>query len=1033
MTKQRDIILNDHVSKSENDTLDASTNSVIVTTQESTTKSTVDNSIADDVISADIADNIVPTEVAMTASATPDVIDDDDAFLQAVTSLSEEMTDEHMVSSSRKKKRNEFELTEEVLLEVFHDAQRPLKLDLLLRILGLQRKRKRELEQQLEQLQAGGQILRLRGGAWGLVKHLKMLTGRLVVQRTGVGFVLPEDRRRGDVFIHPSQMGEAWHGDKVAVVLLPGGRGKSQEGRIVRVLERVNKEVPVRVVKRMGRSGILCRPADSRINVHMLVTLGDIEGRPQKDDILVVAPEERIEEGLWAARALRLLGTEDDVSVQERLVKINHGIPTSFPDDVLQEAQALPLVPSESDFADRIDLRHLEFVTIDGARARDFDDAIYVEEQGSGWRLWVAIADVSHYVRPESSMDREALERSNSYYFPQSVEPMFPEALSNGLCSLNPRVARLAMVAEMYIYMDGSSGKSKFYPAVIESKARLTYGQVNRALFLNDADERVLLHPVLPLLERAERLARVLYEMRTQRGSLNFDLPEPELAFNVYGETVDIKRKVRHFGHQIIEECMIAANEAVARFLTEKEADFLYRVHPEPEPEKLTALFKALAQTDLAFETPREITPAALQAILQKAHGSSQEFLVSRLVLRTMMQARYTPEHEGHFGLASTCYCHFTSPIRRYADLVVHRALKRALGYNPGPTPAGGKIVAIADQLSANERKAMEAEREILKRLTVLFLRARMGETFTGVIASILDFGFFVELNEVLADGMVRLSGLDDDYYEYVAERQELVGERTGRIFRLGQAVRVRLADVNVVRLEVNLELLQDDDSDGLEAVPVWIGRKRGKQVAGRSRHGEKGGKSRSQGGHSRYSQRDDARSSRRLRASGEFRTSDDRRDSTRDTADTTRRETRDELRRESTKLDSDRPAPASTHSARLDSARAYSDRHGVDKNESERHGRRYDKGEPTSAPRPRKKDATFSETPLADAAFVSDDPRDTTRTRGKRDESNEFFDVGRPRRKRKTRVDENNTPKKKKSKVKEKTSSSHRKGQNRK
>lgn len=724
------------------------------------------------------------------------------------------------------------------LLAVFREAQRPLKLDLLLRILGLPRKYKRGLEAQLESLLADGRIIRLRGGAWGLVDQMKMVTGRLAVQRTGVGFIVPEDRRRADIYVHQSQMGDAWHGDKVVAVLLPGARGKSAEGRIVRVLERSAKELPVRVVKRMGKNEFLCRVADPRIRVHMLVELGDLEGRPAKDDVIVVAPGERIEEGLWAAKALRLLGSEDDVSVQERLVKINHGVPGEFPPGVAEEAEVLPAAPGQADFADRIDLRFMEFVTIDGATARDFDDAVYVEEQGNGWRLWVAIADVAHYVRPGSAMDKEALERSNSYYFPQSVEPMLPEALSNGLCSLNPRVPRLAMVAEMYIHADGSPGKCKFYPAIIESKARLTYGQVNRALLLKDEEERLVLRPVLPMLERAEGLARVLSANRKERGSLDFDLPEPELAFNIYGETVDIRRKVRHFGHQIIEEFMIAANEAVARFLTEKEADFLYRVHPEPEPEKLTALFKALTRTDLALTMPKSASAAGLQSILHKAHGSAQEFLISRLTLRTMMQARYSPDHEGHFGLASGCYCHFTSPIRRYADLVVHRALKRALGFDPGPTPAGGKLLAIADQLNVNERKAMEAEREILKRLTVLFLRGRVGEEFTGVISSILDFGFFVELNEVLADGMVRLSSLDDDYYAYIPERQELLGERTGRMFRLGQPVKVRLAEVNVVRLEVNLELVVDESEEGMPRRKRPAGERRGRDQRGREQRG---------------------------------------------------------------------------------------------------------------------------------------------------------------------------------------------------
>lgn len=711
------------------------------------------------------------------------------------------------------------------LLDTFKEAQRPLRMDPLLRMLGLPRKQKRNLEAQLDSLQSAGLVLRLRGGSWGLVEHLKLITGRLTVQRTGIGFVQPEDRNRDDIYVHPSQMGEAWHGDKVAVVLLPGARGKSAEGRIVRILERATSELPARIVKRMGKGNFLCRAADARMRVHLLADLSHIEGRPHKDDIVVLEPQERIEDGLWAAKAIRLLGTEDNATVQERLVKINHGVPMEFPQAVLDEAASFPHAPLEADVEQRIDLRHLEFVTIDGAKARDFDDAIYVEEQGNGWRLWVAIADVSHYVKPDCAMDREAIERSNSYYFPQSVEPMLPEALSNGLCSLNPRVPRMVMVAEMYFHCDGSYGKSKFYPAVIESKARLTYGQVQRALLLKQEQERLNVRPVLPMLEQAEALARVLHDMRRNRGSLDFDLPEPELAFNIYGETTDIRRRERHFGHQIVEEFMIAANESVARFLTEKDADFLYRIHPAPAPEKLGSLFKALSQTDFVQDMPSlpalsdkgeapQASPDTLQAILKKARGTDHEFLVSRLTLRTMMQARYTPEHEGHFGLASDCYCHFTSPIRRYADLVVHRALKHALGLGAeaGPIPAGGRLEAIGDQLSNNERKAMEAEREILKRYTVMYLRDRVDEEFTGVISSILDFGFFVELNEVLADGMVRLSSLDDDYYTFNPEKQELMGDRTGRMFRLGQKVKVRLTDVNVVRLEVNFELLDSDD-----------------------------------------------------------------------------------------------------------------------------------------------------------------------------------------------------------------------------
>lgn len=748
-----------------------------------------------------------------------------------------------------KKQRDESHVTPDAsdLTDLFREAHRPLKIDALMRMLGLHRRMKKELEDRLDDLVRQGRIIRLRGGAWGLVEQLRLVTGVLSIQRSGMGFVLPEEKGREDIYVHPGQMGDGWHGDKVVVALLPGRHGKNPEGRIVRVLERGRKEVPARVVRRMGRHSLLCRPADPRLAVSFMVDMSAVDGKAEKGDLVVAAPGEKVEDGLWAATGLAVLGADDSVTVQERLVKINHAVPTDFPPEALEEAAALPAMPGRDDMAGRIDLRHLEFVTIDGAKARDFDDAVYVEEQGTGYRLWVAIADVAHYVRPGSAMDREAQARSNSYYFPQSVEPMLPEALSNGLCSLNPRVPRLAMVAETFFHADGSPGRSKFYAAVIESKARLTYGQVNRALFDRDEKDRRLLTPVLPLLERAERLARLLRERRGERGSLDFDLPEPEVIFNIYGETVDIGRRVRHFGHQIIEEFMIAANEAVARFLTEKNARFLYRVHPEPDAEKLEGLFKVLARTSLAQHLPRKASAKALQGVLQAARGSDQEFLVSRMALRTMMQARYSPEHDAHFGLASECYCHFTSPIRRYADLVVHRALRRTLGLpTNGPLPGERALPAIAETLNVNERVAMEAEREILKRITVLFLSERVGEEFTGVISGITDFGFFVECNEVLAEGLVRLSSLDDDYYAYLPERQELVGERTGRGFRLGQAVTVRLAEVNVSRLEVNLALSGPDAAAPGAKRPRPAGRER----AGRDLARRDTGKGRAGRGH---------------------------------------------------------------------------------------------------------------------------------------------------------------------------------------
>ena len=705
------------------------------------------------------------------------------------------------------------------IIKALKQAKRPLRMHDLFKEMRLSRKHKDVLELLLMDLLQQGKVLRLRGGAFGLAESLHTVTGVLEVQRSGMGFVIPDDKRRKDIFVAPTMFNRAMHGDRVVVAILPGQRGKNPDGRILRVLERAHEQMTCRVVKKLGKSGFLCRPTDPRLRISLLVDPEELGHKPAINELLIVQPEEMVEEGLWGAIALESIGKEDDVKVQEKLVKLNYDIPTKFPEEVLAEAQGMPKIPSEEDFQGRVDLRHLDLVTIDGATARDFDDAIYVERQGDGYRLWVAIADVSHYVRPESELDEEAELRANSYYFPQSVEPMFPEALSNGLCSLNPRVPRLAVVAETYFYSDGSYGKSKFYEAIIESKARLTYSEVNEGLLQKEEEVRKKLAPVLPMLEAAEELARLLKKQRSMRGSLDFDLPEALIEFNVYGETMDIRRKTRHFGHMMIEEFMIAANEAVARFLTEKEAPFLYRIHPDPDTDKLIGLFRLLRRTELGEHVPEKPTPEALQYLLKEAEGTELEFLVNRLTLRTMMQAQYVPDHQGHFGLASECYCHFTSPIRRYADLVVHRALKNRLGVaGYEEIPSAGQLQETGDHLNTRERKAMEAEREIRKRLTVLFLRDRVGEEFTGVISGVTDFGFWVELEEIMAEGLVRLSTMDDDYYGFFPERQELVGERTGKIYKLGQNVRVWLSEVNLPRLEVNLNIAHESVYDVDEA-----------------------------------------------------------------------------------------------------------------------------------------------------------------------------------------------------------------------
>ncbi|MDO5484670.1 MAG: VacB/RNase II family 3'-5' exoribonuclease, partial [Desulfovibrionaceae bacterium] len=497
----------------------------------------------------------------------------------------------------------------------------------------------------------------------------------------------------------------------------------------------------------------------------------------------MLAPEERLAANLWQARLVGSFGREDDADVQERLVKLNHEVPGEFPPEVLKEAAALPLAPTAEDLKGREDLRHLPLVTIDGADARDFDDAIHVERQGRGWLLRVAIADVSHYVRPARGkrpcLDAEAQARGNSWYFPRSVEPMLPPALSNGLCSLKPGEDRLAVLAEIPFSPQGLPGQARFALAVMRSAARLTYDTVKACLLDSDSAALARLRAetqgaeVLAMLEEAFALYAVLRKQRQERGSLDFDLPDPDYSFDAQGRVTAIAHARRHDAHRLIEEFMIAANEAVARHLAAAGLPFLYRVHPAPEEGRLQDMLESLRATaaDCLYSLPvgagrrRGLTAADLQTILGAAKGSAREFLVNRLCLRSLSQARYQPGNEGHFGLASEAYCHFTSPIRRYADLLVHRALKTALGHAVGPVPAGQKLLRVADQLNRRERAALDCEREMARRLGCLALRGREGERFQGVVSGMMDFGLFVELDQMPVEGMIRVEDLGDDWF----------------------------------------------------------------------------------------------------------------------------------------------------------------------------------------------------------------------------------------------------------------------------
>ena len=721
-----------------------------------------------------------------------------------------------------------FPSTEEVLAAMAAQS-RPLRLDALLRILGLARRERRDLDNLLAGLQAEGRLLRLRGGLWIRPKQLRQLTGRFTALRDGGGFVTPmrleadsRDRTRfsagqQDIYIPATQTGGAWHQDVVRVVLAPGSRrGPSPEGSIIEVLERGLQEVPALTGQRAGPM-LFCRPADSRVPVQFRVELTAEVATPAPGTLVLLAPLEELASDLWSARLLSDYGREDDVAVQEQLVKCNHEAPRDFPPGALAEAAALPAAPKPEDLRDREDLRTLPFVTIDGADARDFDDAVHVTAlPGGGWCLQVAIADVSHYVRPRGqgyggALDREAQTRGNSWYFPTSVVPMLPEALSNDLCSLKPGEDRLVVLVEIPFSATGHPGESRFALAVLRSAARLTYDQVKACLLDADMEARAALcrenargEEVLAMLARAFALYAKLRHVRKARGSLDFDIPEAASRLDEAGRVAWFGTRVRHDAHRLIEEFMIAANEAVARHLQSLDIPFLYRVHPVPEAEKLEHLHAMLTAAGLDIP-PRRPGTAFMHTVLSTVRGTAGEYLVNRLCLRAMPQARYQPDNEGHYGLASQAYCHFTSPIRRYADLLTHRALKASLGKSVGALPAGQRLLRIGDALNRCERATMACEREMERRLGCLALLPRVGRQFSGLVSGVMDFGIFVELTHMPVEGMIRIEDLGGDRYDFDVHGLRLVGRHSGVIWHMGQRLDVLLAEVSLGRLEIRL------------------------------------------------------------------------------------------------------------------------------------------------------------------------------------------------------------------------------------
>lgn len=596
-----------------------------------------------------------------------------------------------------------------------------------------------------------------------------------------------------------------------------GSRGLPQ-ATVVRILTPRRRQVVGRVVRERGQKRWL--PFDPKDKLDIRVQGGD--GLGEEEFVVLELSAAGEHGGPVQGRVVEVLGDPEEPGVDVAIVIRHYQIPDVFPDDVMAAADALPEHPEAADWNEREDLRERVIVTIDGATARDFDDAIEVEAlAGGGFRLGVHIADVSHYVVEGSQLDREAYRRGTSVYYPEGAIPMLPERLSNGLCSLLPEVPRLTMSAFVDFDSRGKPFRRRFASSVIQSRRRMTYSEVRRLLEEPQDSDEAEYGAVLPMLRQAGKLARILNQRRVERGSLDFDLPEGNVVLDSDGFMVGILPSERNIAHRLIEEFMIAANEAVAQELEGHECPALFRVHDPPDPLRLEELRQLLATFGLQLPGDMEsLHPSALQEVLERVQGRPEEALVSTLVLRTMQRAIYAPECRGHYALASRYYCHFTSPIRRYPDLLVHRQLRHILHGDwretSDRTLLEARLPAMGQHTSRTERRAERSERDLLQWKKVRYLEDRVGDTFEGQITGVQPFGLFVQLGGLLVDGLVPIASMEDDYYLYEPERHRLVGEHMGRIFRLGDPVEVVLASINEVQR--GLELAIADMKGGRES-----------------------------------------------------------------------------------------------------------------------------------------------------------------------------------------------------------------------
>jgi len=698
----------------------------------------------------------------------------------------------------------------EFILEYLSERGRPATSSQLITELELTTDDEKEaLRRRLIAMVRDGQLHQNRRGAFGLIDKLELIAGSVIGHKDGFGFVVPDDGSE-DLFLNARQMRSVFHNDRVLVRVSGLDHRGRREAVVVEVPERNTHKLVGRLISEHGIN--IVQPVNSRIAHDILIPPAEKNGAHSGQMVIVAITSFPTPSTRPIGKVIEIIGDHMAPGMEIDVAIRNHDLPNEWSEDVLKEAARYSKEVPESDLKGRLDLRELPFVTIDGDDAKDFDDAVYCHptEKG-GWTLYVAIADVGHYLKPHSALDKEALNRGNSVYFPGRVIPMLPEVLSNDLCSLNPLVNRLVLVCEMSITATGKIARYRFHEAVIKSHARLTYNDVYAMVEQNDKALQEKYQVLLPHLKELFVIYRVLNKARKKRGAIDFDLPEPKIIFGPDRKIERIIALERNDAHRMIEECMLCANICAARFLIKNEIPALYRVHEGPSPEKLADLHKFLGEVGLRLPGGEKPAPKDYAKLLKSIEARPDAHVIQTILLRSLSQAVYSPEQKGHFGLAFEEYAHFTSPIRRYPDLLVHRAIRRVLRREFEPGEIDPRFEKYGEHCSMTERRADDATREAIEWLKCEYMMDKVSEEFDAVISSVTSFGFFVELKEIYVEGLVHISMLQNDYYQFDHIKHALLGERSRTRYGLGDPVRVKLVRVDLDERKIDFIVAENE------------------------------------------------------------------------------------------------------------------------------------------------------------------------------------------------------------------------------